>query len=255
MKHYFGVILLALFLALTGFTNRDTPKITVAVAANMQYAIRALDTVFEKTAHVKVVVVLGSSGNLTQQIMQGAPFDLFISADTNYPRQLYQQNFGVERPKVYAQGVLVLWTTRPDIQPGADGKFLISDKIKAIALANPATAPYGFAAVAFLKKHHLYDQLKHKMVYGENIGQASQFIATGAADVGFTAKAIVVSEQMQRKGSWVALNTLDYPPIKQAALLLKYGQENNPLAARKFYEFLFSNQAKAIFKKFGYILN
>lgn len=251
MKKIIFLINLVAFTAITTFAQT---KITVAVAANMQYTIEALKTEFNKTDKTQIDIVLGASGKLTQQIMQSAPFDIFISADTAFPQKLFENNLAAELPKVYAQGVLVLWSTKPGIKSVKDLVFLRNDSVKHIAIANPKTAPYGAAAEFILKKYDLYDRLSSKLVIGESITQASQFIATQAADAGFTAKSIVISDEMKDKGVWVELNSNDYPPIKQAAVLLKYGQQNHTAAAKKFYDFLFSAQAKTIYKKFGYIV-
>jgi molybdate transport system substrate-binding protein len=229
-------------------------KITVAVAANMQYTMEALKAEFNKTDKTEISVVPGASGKLTQQIMQSAPFDIFISADTAFPKKLADTGFAAEPPKVYAQGLLVLWSAKQNVQPKADLKLLLDDGIQHIAIANPKTAPYGMAAEFILKKYNLYDKISSKLVTGESITQTSQFIATQAADIGFTAKSIVISDEMKDKGKWIELNQKDYPPIKQAAVLLKYGQQNNATEAKKFYDFLFSKQAKAIYKEFGYIV-
>ncbi len=243
-----------LLLLITSFNCLAQTKITVAVAANMQYTSEALKAEFEKEAHIKVDLIIGSSGKLTQQIMSSAPFDVFISADTSFPQKLLEEKIAAEIPKVYAQGLLVLWTVKQGVQPKPNLQLLLADNIKSIAVANPKNAPYGEAAEALLKKYNLFDKIKSKLVYGESITQTSQFIATQAADIGFTAKAIVLSKEMSGKGFWVDLNQKDYPPIKQAAVLLKYGQQTHPKEAKQFYEFLFSSKAKEIFKKFGYII-
>jgi len=229
-------------------------KLTVAVAANMQYAMQDLITEFNKTDKTTIDVVLGASGKLTQQIRNGAPFDIFISADTAFPQKLADGRFTLEPPKVYAQGLLVLWSVRPAIQPAKDLKLLLGANIKSIAIASPATAPYGSAAEFILKKYGLYDKVSSKLVTGESISQTSQFIVTQNADIGFTAKAIVISTEMQGKGKWVELNGRDYPPIKQSAALLKYARQHNEAGARKFYNFLYGAKAKAILTKFGYIV-
>ncbi len=244
----------AIIVGLLSVLNIAAQKITVAVAANMRYTMEALKSEFNKTDKTQIAVVLGASGNLTHQIMQGAPFDIFISADTSYPQKLFDNNFAGEPPKVYAQGVLVLWSTKPNVQPTANLKLLLNDNIKAIAIANPKTAPYGNAAEAILRKYHLYNKVSSKIVTGESITQTSQFISTKAADIGFTAKSVVISDEMKGKGRWAELNQQDYPPIKQAAVLLKYSQKNNAPEAKKFYEFLYSVKAKEIYKKFGYIV-
>jgi molybdate transport system substrate-binding protein len=229
-------------------------KLTVAVAANMQYTLQELIAEFNKTDKTTINVVLGASGKLTQQIQHGAPFDIFISADKEYPQQLADKHFALEAPKVYAQGVLVLWSVKPGVQPATDLQLLLGASIKSIAVANRQTAPYGSAAIAILKKYALYDKVSSKLVTGESISQTSQFIATQNADIGFTAKAIVISNEMKGKGKWVELKAGDYPPIEQSAVLLKHAQQTNETAARKFYNFLYSAKAKAIYKKFGYIV-
>jgi molybdate transport system substrate-binding protein len=249
------IILSFSLITLIAITTPAQTKLTVAVAANMQYTMEALKAEFNKTDKTEIDVVLGASGNLTQQIMQGAPFDIFISADTSFPKKLSDNDFAAEQPKVYAQGLLVLWSAKPNIQPKADMKLLLNNDIRHIAIANPKTAPYGSAAKFILKKYNLYDKVALKLVTGESITQTSQFIATQAADIGFTAKSIAISDEMKGKGKWVALNRNDYPPIKQAEVLLKYGQENHATEAKKFYDFLYSAKAKEIYKKFGYIVN
>ncbi len=243
-----GIVLVTIFYATA------QSKITVAVAANMQYTIEALKAEFNKTDKTEIEIVLGASGKLTQQIMAGAPFDIFISADTAFPQKLADTGLSVQTPKVYAQGLLVLWSAKPNIQPQPNLKLLLDAAIQHIAIANPKTAPYGAAAAFILKKYNLYDKVATKLVTGESITQTSQFIATEAADIGFTAKSIVISEEMKDKGKWVELNRSDYPPIKQAAVLLKYSQQHEAAAALKFYSFLYSPKAKDIYRKFGYIV-
>ena len=145
-------IFLTAFTSIAGFTQT---KITVAVAANMQYAMEALKAEFNKTDKTEISIVLGASGKLTQQIMQSEPFDIFISADTSFPEKLLQSNVAAEPPKVYAQGILVLWSAKPGIQPSADLKLLLNENIQHIAIANPKTAPYGTAAEFIIKKYGL----------------------------------------------------------------------------------------------------
>jgi molybdate transport system substrate-binding protein len=230
------------------------PKITVAAAANMQYAMQELVAEFNKTDRAKIAVVLGASGKLTQQIQNGAPFDIFVSADKEFPQKLANNKLTLEAPKVYAQGLLVLWSVKPNIQPATDLKLLLSANIKSIAIANPRTAPYGSAAESILKKYGLYEKVSSKLVTGESVSQTSQFIVTQNADIGFTARAIVISKEMQGRGKWVELNSRDYPPIEQSAVLLKHAKQNNEAAVRKFYTFLYSAKAKAIYNKYGYIV-
>jgi molybdate transport system substrate-binding protein len=252
MKRLIAIVLITISTVL--FCSAQS-KITIAVAANMQYAVEALKAEFNKTDKTEIEVVLGASGNLTQQIMQNAPFDIFISADTAFTKKLEDAGLAAEPPKVYARGLLVLWTTKENIQPGADLKVLPDNNIQHIAIANPKTAPYGAAAEYMLRKYGIYDKIAPKLVTGESITQTSHFIVTGAADIGFTAKSIVISDEMKGRGKWVELDQKDYPPIKQAAVLLTYGQQNHAADARKFYDFLYSDKAQAIYKKFGYMIH
>jgi len=253
MKKYFLFTLFLAGLTASSF-KRPQAKITVAVAANMQYAFKALQADFEQSSGVRVEVVIGSSGKLTQQITEGAPFDVFVSADTKYPQTLYQNKLAADTPRVYANGVLVLWSTKPGVRPAASLGMLLGPDVKAIAIANPATAPYGAAAEEILNNYHLLDKLRPKLVYGESITQTSQFIATGAADIGFTAKAVVVSDEMKGKGQWVELDAKKYTPISQAAVLLNHGLQTNPQAAKVFYAYLYTGRAKKILKQFGYLV-
>ncbi len=253
MKKYVIFILLLLGLTATSF-KKPQAKLTVAVAANMQYAFKALQADYEKSSGVTIDAIIGSSGKLTQQITEGAPFDVFISADTKYPQILYQNKLIPDTPRVYANGVLVLWSAKPGIKPTADLGMLLGQHVKAIAIANPATAPYGAAAEEILKNDHLLDKVRPKLVYGESITQTSQFIATGAADIGFTAKAVVLSNEMKGKGIWVELDAKQYAPISQAAVLLSHGVKNNAQSSKAFYDYLYSNRAKKILKQFGYLV-
>ena len=255
MTRKIRIIAIALFLLVVGAgsTRAQKTRLTVAVAANMQYAFKEIKTAFEKTHPIDVDVIIGASGNLTQQISLGAPYDIFVSADTSYPEHLYNNHFATEKPRIYARGVLVLWTTKPGLQPVENLRFLLAANIRSIAIANPKIAPYGSAALALLKSNHLLEQLKSKLVYGENISQTSQFIATQNADIGFTAKAVVLSDAMKGKGTWIEMNPKSYPAILQSAVLLNYGKDHHREAARQFYDFLFSEAAQAIYKKYGYL--
>ncbi len=247
--------ILFMFCFLAGFISaKSQKKVTVAVAANMQYAMNELKAKFEKETGIKVEVIIGSSGKFTQQIQEGAPFDVFISADTKYPQTLWQSKLTADTPKVYANGVLVLWTARNDLKPEVSLQLLLMDNVKKIAIANPKTAPYGIAAEEALKHYNLYNTLQKKLVYGESITQTNQFIMSQSADIGFTAKSAVLSDEMRGQGSWVEVAHNAYSPIEQAAVMLKHGAETNKEASEKFYSYLYSSEAKKVYKKFGYIV-
>jgi molybdate transport system substrate-binding protein len=228
--------------------------ITMAIAANMQPVMERMKPMIEKEVGVKLDIIPGSSGKLSAQVAEGAPFDIFVSADMKYAEDLFAKGFAIAHARQYARGVLVLWTANKDLRPSADLSWLLAGNIKKIAIANAATAPYGRAAEEALRYYKLYDKLKEKLVYGESIGQTQQFIASGSADIGFIARSQAVAGEMNGKGKFVEVDSKAYSPINQGAVILKHGMANNAAAVRKVYEFLYSDKAKALFKEYGYIV-
>ena len=243
-----GIVLIALVYGCNG-TNKESSKVTIAAAANMQYALGPIIKKFTEKTGISCDLIMGSSGKHTAQIMEGAPFDVFVSADMKYPSDLYNKGFTTAPPEIYAYGKLVLWTMVDGLPVSI--KSLNDSAINHIALANPKTAPYGLAALEVLKKHGLLDSLENKLVYGESVGQTNQFIYSKSAEIGFTAQAVVLSPEMKGKGNWALINNSDYTPISQGAVVIKQSKRNN-LQADKFYKFLFSDEAKIILKDFGY---
>jgi len=253
MKYFFVISVILFFIIITFESNNIAEsQITIAVAANVQYAMDELKTEFTKETGIHVSVIIGSSGQLTAQIKNGAPYDVFISADMKYPETLFRDNAAVDSPKVYAEGSLIIWTMKKGIEFDKNLKILLSDNINKIALANPINAPYGAATVEALKYFAIYNKLKDKLIYGENISSTNQFIYSKAADVGFTAKSVVLSPQMKGKGTWMEIAPGPYKPIKQGCVILKYGYDNHKGESIKFYNFLFSQKAKNILSNFGY---
>jgi len=207
------IFVLIAFSLLTSFKKQSPQKVTVAVAANMQYAMKSLKETFEEQTGTSVDVIIGSSGKLIQQIEEGAPFDVFISADTKCPDELYAKKFAVALPKLYAEGLLVLWTARSDINLSPNLQLLGIDQIKKIASANPKTAPYGVASEEALKYYKVYEDVRDKLVYGESISQTNQFLLIQSADLGFTAKSVILSDEMKGKGKcvgWVQKRTSQF---------------------------------------------
>ena len=249
MKKYFIALMLLCLLPVSAMAE----QITVAAAANVQFTLDELKAEFTKETGVDVKTVIGSSGKLTSQIENGAPFDVFLSADMKYPQTIYKDGLSFEKPKIYAYGALVLWTMKEvDLSKGTG--ILTDASVKKIALANPQLAPYGRQAVNAMKYNHLYPGIASKLVYGESISQANQFITTQAVDVGFTAKSVVLAPNMKDKGKWVEVDPQSYEPIAQGAIVLKYAEHNHSKEAGEFYDFLFSAPAQEIFKKYGYKL-
>ncbi len=243
-------ILTALFFLAVTLTAGE---INIAVAANVSYAIDELKAEFAKSSpDTKVQVTLGSSGKLTAQIKNGAPYGLFMSANMKYPEALYNDSLATEKPVVYARGVLALFSIKKqDFSQGME--LLMSDKIKRIAIANPKTAPYGKATVEALRRSGIYEKIKNKFVYGESISQTVSY-ATTAADIGLIAKSSLFSAHMRgyREGiNWSTVDPKLYDPIRQGIVLLKK-EAGNP-EYRAFYDFILSPKAGEIFKKYGYI--
>ena len=229
-------------------------SINIAVAANVSYAMDTLIKEFNlQNPNTKVRVTLGGSGKLTAQIKHGAPYQLFMSANMDYPNALYKEGIATTKPLVYAQGSLAYFSgKKQDFKEGME--LLKSKKIKKIAVANPRTAPYGKATVEALKNANVYDVVKKKFVYGESIAQTVSYAVT-AADLGFVAKSSLYSSKMAsyKKGeNWIDVNPELYTPIDQGVVILKSGSNNDEVHA--FYEFILSQNARAILKEFGYLL-
>ena len=246
-----SVIKIVLILLVLGCKQPKKETITIAVAANMQFAIEEIAKAFTEHTGVTCSIVIGSSGKLTAQIKEGAPYDIFISANLKYPEEIYKNNLAVYPPKVYGYGQLVLWSMYD--QKNLSLSTLLGNGVKHIALANPKTAPYGEAAIEVLEKHKIYDSIKDKLVYGESIAQANQFIISKSTEIGFTAKSVVVSPKMKGKGYWITIDKNSYQPIDQSVIIIK--QENQHIQkVQKFYDFLFAEEAKEILEDFGYLV-
>ena len=225
--------------------------IRVAVAANMSYAMPAIIKSFHKIyPDIYVQTVLGSSGKLFAQIKNGAPFDLFLSANMKYPKALYKEKLTIAKPRVYAYGALSLLSSQKrDFSKGLE--LLKESYIQKIAIANPKTAPYGKAAMQVLKKTDLLHLVQDKLIYAQSVAQATTYSII-AADIGFVAKSSLFSPHMKRyrKGiNWIDIPTSLYTPIKQGIVLLKKSK-----SARKFYDFMFSQKTKKILVAYGYTL-
>ncbi len=226
-------------------------EIHVAAASDLNFAIKEIIQKFEPRGGHKVRLTLGSSGNFYAQIVNGAPFDVFLSADMDYPARLEQAGYAVPGSTfVYGIGAITLWipkTSPLDIER-MGMMALLEPSVKKIAIANPGHAPYGRAAVAAMLAAGVYDRVKNKLVLGENISQAAQFVQSGAADIGILAKSIAGSEAMLRAGRHWVVPPETYPPLLQGAVLLKRGGP----AAKSFHDFLRSAEAREVLTKYGF---
>lgn len=227
-------------------------EITVAAAADLQFAMQDVAANFEKETGTKVKVVYGSSGNFFQQIQNGAPFDLFFSANIDYAKKL--ESAGLTEPGTlyeYATGKIVLWVpsgSKTDLASGLRG--LLEPAVRKVAIANPEHAPYGQAAVAALKTENIYEPLKGKLVMGENISQAASFVLSGSADAGIIALSLALSPNMKDKGRYVEIPIADYPPIAQGCVLLKSSQQKE--GARAFLEYVKTPAVATLLRHYGF---
>ena len=226
--------------------------ITVATASNLKYTMDAIALEFTKETGIIVKPIFGASGKLTQQILSGAPYDVFLSADMEFPSKLSQNGFTLVNPKVYAYGTLVLWSANKTPLEGGI-LSLCSNKNLTLAIANPKTAPYGIEAMNALHYYTTRD-CDAKIVTAESISQVGSYVTTQAADVGFIAKSIVLSDEMSKIGKWVDINPKAYKPIDQAMVILKSNSTDNQAASKRFFDFMSSPKAESILKRNGYLL-
>jgi molybdate transport system substrate-binding protein len=243
MKNAFSVILLALCITLQAQT------VKIAAAGSLRFILEEIKIKYS-AVHPETEIVLnyGSSGALFQQIMNGADFDIFMAADKLYPDKLKAQGIVSGDVKTYAFGRLVLWSNSVDVSHGLE---ILTDKsVNRIAVAKPEVAPYGERAVECLKYYNLFEKVKEKIVYADNIAQAAQFAQTGNAEIGFIALSLAISPEM--KGSYYVLDTISYKPVEQAMVLMK-SRQSNPEAAG-FMNFVLGAACRPVFKKYGFIL-
>jgi molybdate transport system substrate-binding protein len=251
MKSLIKNFALALVTLLVMNFDLKAQNVKAAAAANLQSVIKVLIADFNKRTGIAVEPIISSSGNLTTQIRNGAPFDIFLSADMNFPEALFKDGLTTKKPVAYAMGSLII-CSRQNLNVENWEKLLMSAAVNKIAVANPAIAPYGKAAEEALTKKGILDQLKPKIVTGESISQVNTYITTGVAEVGFTTQSFIKDADGKTKLYYKVIDPKLYSPIVQGVVLLKHG-EDNP-AAEKFYTYLLSKPAKAIFREYGYLV-
>lgn len=229
-------------------------EITVGAASDLNYALKEIAQRYETQTGRKVRLSFGSSGNLFAAVQNGAPYDVFFSADADYPRKLEANGLTVPGTiYVYAEGTLVLWVpngSKLDIQRGV--AVLASPGVRKIAIANPRHAPYGRAAVAALRNAGIYDAVAGKFVLGENISQTAQFVQTGNADAGLIALSLALAPSMTSAGKYYVVPATSYPTIEQAAVVLKSAKDK--AAAAHFLKFVKGAEGAEILKRYGFRL-
>jgi molybdate transport system substrate-binding protein len=243
---YLAILLLTFTLSATA------EEITVAAAADLQFALKDISGRFEQQTGNKVNLTFGSSGNFFAQIQNGAPFDVFFSADLDYPKKL--EVAGQAEPNTfyqYATGKIVLWVrndSKLDLSKGL--ALLLDPSINKIAIANPTHAPYGRAAMAALDHEKLSEKIKDKFVLGENISQTAQFAESGSADVGIIALSLAIAPAMKEKGRYAEIPTLLYPPLQQGCVVLASSKKKPTALA--FVDFLKKPEIIELLKTFGF---
>ncbi|MDR3653744.1 MAG: molybdate ABC transporter substrate-binding protein [Paludibacter sp.] len=230
--------------------SMSAQKVNVAAAANLRYVLEEIKTVYVKqNPKAKVNLTFGSSGMLIQQIQNGAAFDFFMAADNEFPLKLKEKGLTTGSMTTYAFGKLVMYSSTLELN-NKGLEVLKSPSIRKIAIANPETAPYGERALELLKSQKLYDGLKSKIVFGNDISQTAQFAFTGNAEIGFIALSLALAPEMAGKGSYYIIPQKMYKPIEQACILIKTPVLNTE--ASKFKKFVLSPATKGIWEKWGY---
>jgi molybdate transport system substrate-binding protein len=226
-------------------------KVKIAAAADLRFAMDEVVTQFKSlNTQAKIEVIYGSSGNAFTQISNGAPYDMFFSADIMYPQKLKEAGLTVTNPKLYAIGRIVLWSTTLDVSKGVEGLVLFP-KAK-IALANPYHAPYGKRAIESIQFYQIYEKVNSQLIYGENISQAAQFCITGNADIGILALALVLAPSMADKGKYVLIDEKSHEPLMQGFVILNQAKDNKTAFA--FAEYIETKPARDILEKYGFTL-
>jgi len=231
-------------------------EISIAAASDLNFAFKEIVAEFEKNTGNTVKLSLGSSGNLFAQLSNGAPFDVFFSADIGYPKRL--EEAGLAEPGtlyMYAVGRIVVWVPKgsPIDVTSLGINALQHPSVKKIAIANPKHAPYGRAAVAAMERYKVYDAVKDKLVLGENISQTAQFIQTGGADVGIIALSLAVAPAMKETGTYWEVPPETYPRLEQGAVVLKAAKDVKN--ARAFLDFIKGPAGVAVLKRYGFFLS
>ena len=225
-------------------------KILVAAASDLKFALDSVAAVFRKKHSGTVEVTYGSSGKLFEQISNGAPFDIFFSADIEYPNKLKGKGLIASDIYIYGIGRIVVWSKKIDVEK-EQMNSLLSPGVKKIAIANPLHAPYGKRAEEALKFYKMHNAVKTKLVLGENISQTAQFVTTGAADIGIVAYSLALSPNMKKEnGKFYLIPENAHQRLEQAVVITKQGKAND--FAQTFLSFVKSNEAKQILSYFGF---
>lgn len=252
VSRFVARVLISICLFVVGQTAHAEEKITIAAAADLKFALDEIVVLFKSThPAAQIETIYGSSGKFSTQIRQGAPYDLYFSADITYPRALKTEGFSTSEVQPYAVGRIVLWSPSRDA-----GKMTLADladsSIRKIAIANPQHAPYGKRAEEALKAAGIWEKIKSKLVYGENVAQAMQFVQSGNAQVGIIALSLALSPELAKQGSYALIPDKLHEPLEQGFIITKRAAAN-PLA-REFARFMAGKEARTSMTRYGFAL-
>jgi molybdate transport system substrate-binding protein len=245
-------LLLFSFILISFFSckKEGKPPLRIATAANVLPAMEEWADAFMQSEGIECEIIQGSSGKLALQISQGAPYDLFFSADMNYPQKLFEEGFCDSPPSVYANGKLILWSLWPSISLEKEDSIpQILSQIEKLAIPNPRYAPYGIAATQYINSLTQSHAIQQKLIFGESVSQCNQFIISQSAKAGFSSLSTVRSLPQKEAGSWYLIPDSLYQPIQQGAVIIKAGQV---IPSQLFLDFIRSEKGQSILEKFGY---
>lgn len=244
-------LLIMAFCLVTGWTAHAESSLTIAAAADLRFALDDILSHYRaQHPDARIEVIYGSSGKMTTQILNGAPYDIFFSADIAFPERLYREGFAVTEPNVYAIGRIVIWSRRQDAS-NMTLKDLLQPAIRRIAIAQPTHAPYGLRAQEALQSTGIWDEIQPKLVFAENIAHAAQMARSEAADVGIIALSLARFPALAEHGYSLIDDTL-HNPLTQGFVITRHGR-NNPLAD-DFAQFMREEKARTIMRQFGFVL-
>lgn len=247
LRQLFVTVLLAQCLA----TPAAAERFTIAAASDLRFALNEIVELFKaRHAGHDINVIYGSSGRMTSQIINGAPFDIFFSADISFPQRLYAEGLTAHEPEVYALGRIVIWSANLDAS-GFSLQDLLRDDIRRIAIAQPQHAPYGQRAREALQSEGIWEQAQGKLVFGENIAHAAQMVESGAADVGIIALSLALFPDLQRHG-YALISDTAHQPLTQGFVITRRGDEK--VGVHQFARFMASEEAHAVMERYGFVM-
>lgn len=244
--------MISFFLSLALSVRAQNKDVKIAVAANLLPPMQKIEQLFEKKYMGNMTLISASSGKLTAQILNGAPYDIFIAADMQHPQKVYEEGHAQNKPNVLVQGKLIFWSKKK-VMKNDIKKMLQSPDVKSIAIAQPELAPYGQRAKDWLEENQLFSSVKDKIVFGENVGQVNQYVRSGTVDAAFTAISAMYAPELQDTGYWMPLQIRqgDAGSLSHGIILLT-NAESDPKTINLFLEFINSPVADKVFLEFGY---